>query len=171
MATPRPRAERPVPARGGAVPPSPSPALLALGDPTRQRLLSLLAGGELAVGELVVRAREAGPISQPAVSQHLRVLLDAGLVAVRADGTRRCYSVAPAGVAAAQGWLGALVESVAPWPALDALETEVARGRRATRPSAGVRSGDGRSGDVRSTGRSSGARSSGDRRSGRSAAS
>ena len=142
MATPRPRAET---AAGGGDPaaPSPSTALLALGDPTRQRLLTLLAGGELAVGELVDRAQEAGPISQPAVSQHLRVLRDAGLVAVRAEGTRRRYSVDPAGVAAAQRWLGALVAVEAPWPALDALDTEVARGRRAGRASGRGRAGEG----------------------------
>lgn len=64
----------------------------ALGDPTRRAVFELLVDQPLAVGELAGRL----PVSRPAVSQHLRVLRDAGLVTDRADGTRRVYSVNPA---------------------------------------------------------------------------
>jgi DNA-binding transcriptional ArsR family regulator len=64
-------------------------ALDALGDPSRRRLLAQLRSGEQTVRELT----DASPVSQSAVSQHLRVLLDAGLVDVRAEGTRRLYRV------------------------------------------------------------------------------
>ena len=74
------------------------------------------------------------PISQPAVSQHLKVLRDAGLISVRAEGTRRLYAIDEAGVAAAQAWLAHLGDPLAPFAQpLDALETEVARGRRERR--------------------------------------
>lgn len=103
----------------------------ALGDPTRRRILALLAGAEQPVGALT---EALGTVSQPAVSQHLRVLREAGLVAVRAEGTRRLHRLDPGGVAAAQGWLGALVDPLAGMAQpLDALATEVARGRRAHR--------------------------------------
>jgi DNA-binding transcriptional ArsR family regulator len=61
----------------------------ALGDPSRRQLLELLRCGERTVGELT----GAVPVSQSAVSQHLKVLRDAGLVAARAEGTRRLYRV------------------------------------------------------------------------------
>ncbi|MCZ2262700.1 ArsR/SmtB family transcription factor, partial [Isoptericola sp. QY 916] len=64
----------------------------ALGDPVRRRLLELLADGERPAGALVDSLRAEACISQPAVSQHLRVLRDARLVTVRADGTRRLYA-------------------------------------------------------------------------------
>ena len=69
-------------------------ALAALADPTRRSILERLADGPSAVGDL------AGglPVSRPAVSQHLRVLKDAGLVAERREGTRRVYRVEPGGV-------------------------------------------------------------------------
>lgn len=120
-------------------------ALGALGDPTRRRLLALVAGRERSVGELVELMAAGGAISQPAVSQHLRLLLEAGLVAVRADGVRRRYRIDPTGVAAASAWLEALVPAGGvevgldePFgqglgQALDALETEVARGRSVRR--------------------------------------
>ena len=73
-----------------------SPQLDALGDPTRRAILARLQQAESAVGDL---AREF-PISRPAVSQHLRVLKQAGLVTDRAIGTRRLYSVDPAGLRA-----------------------------------------------------------------------
>jgi DNA-binding transcriptional ArsR family regulator len=66
-----------------------------LGDPTRRAIFERLAATPSAVGEL---AREL-PVSRPAVSQHLRVLKDAGLVIDRAAGTRRIYQLDPAGVA------------------------------------------------------------------------
>jgi DNA-binding transcriptional ArsR family regulator len=68
----------------------------ALGDPSRRAIVECLAERPRAVGELA----EALPISRPAVSQHLRVLKDAGLVAERVAGTRRIYRLNPAGVAA-----------------------------------------------------------------------
>lgn len=68
----------------------------ALGDPTRRSIVACLAERPRAVGELA----EVLPISRPAVSQHLKVLKDAGLVVDRAIGTRRVYRLNPAGVAA-----------------------------------------------------------------------
>ena len=70
-------------------------AMNALGDPTRRAIFDRLRRGPRAVGELA----EGLPISRPAVSQHLRVLKDAGLVSERRDGTRRLYRVDPTGVA------------------------------------------------------------------------
>jgi DNA-binding transcriptional ArsR family regulator len=109
----------------------------ALGEPVRRRVLELLAAGEQPAGALVAALQAQAPISQPAVSQHLRVLRDAGLVTVRADGTRRIYSLDRAGVDAARTWLDGLVDPLAPFAQpLDALATEVARGRRARRDGA-----------------------------------
>jgi DNA-binding transcriptional ArsR family regulator len=68
----------------------------ALGDPTRRAIVACLAERPRAVGELA----EALPISRPAVSQHLKVLKEAGLVTDRAAGARRIYRLNPAGVAA-----------------------------------------------------------------------
>jgi DNA-binding transcriptional ArsR family regulator len=68
----------------------------ALGDPTRRAIVACLAERPQAVGELAA----ALPISRPAVSQHLKVLKDAGLVTDQAAGTRRVYRLNPAGVAA-----------------------------------------------------------------------
>ncbi|KQS71162.1 helix-turn-helix transcriptional regulator [Modestobacter sp. Leaf380] len=110
-------------------------ALDALGDPTRRRVLEVLSGGERPAGAVVDALREHGPISQPAVSQHLRVLLDAGLVTVRAEGTRRVYALGAEGLVAVREWLVRLTDPLAPFAQpLDALATEVARGRRARRP-------------------------------------
>lgn len=69
-------------------------AITALADPTRRGVLEELRSGPLAVGELARRL----PVSRPAVSQHLRVLKNAGLVRDRAEGTRRIYSVNGAGL-------------------------------------------------------------------------
>ena len=74
----------------------PDDAWSALGDPSRRAIVECLAERPRAVGELA----DALPISRPAVSQHLRVLKDAGLVAERVAGTRRIYRLNPAGVAA-----------------------------------------------------------------------
>lgn len=68
----------------------------ALGDPTRRAIVACLAEGPRAVGELA----DELPVTRPAVSQHLKVLKEAGLVADRAVGTRRIYRLNPAGVAA-----------------------------------------------------------------------
>jgi DNA-binding transcriptional ArsR family regulator len=74
----------------------PDEAWSALGDPSRRAIVECLAERPRAVGELA----DALPISRPAVSQHLKVLKDAGLVAERVAGTRRIYRLDPAGVAA-----------------------------------------------------------------------
>lgn len=109
-------------------------ALTALGDPTRRRILELLVDGEQSVATLVASLTAERPISQPAVSQHLRRLLVARLVRVRTEGRSRRYALDPAGLRAAGCWLGALLEAPGPFAQpLDALATEVARGRRARR--------------------------------------
>ena len=69
-------------------------SLDALGDPTRRAVFELLRDGPRAVGEMAARL----PVSRPAVSQHLRVLKDAGLVRERRDGTRRLYRIDPDGL-------------------------------------------------------------------------
>jgi DNA-binding transcriptional ArsR family regulator len=103
-----------------------------LADPVRRRLLEQLArGGEVSAGGLVATAGAEFEISQPAVSQHLRVLRDAGLVTVRAEGTRRIYALREEPLAEAERWLADLRGF---WSQrLDSLETELARGRRARR--------------------------------------
>jgi DNA-binding transcriptional ArsR family regulator len=112
----------------------------ALGEPVRRAILELLAAGEQPVGPLVAALRSRTPISQPAVSQHLKVLLEANLVSVRAAGTRRLYALDQAGVDAAQAWLARLADPLAPFAQpLDALATEVARGRRGRRATAAGR--------------------------------
>ena len=73
----------------------------ALGDPTRRAVLELLRGGERSVRQLT----DATAVSQPAVSQHLRVLRDAGLVSVRPEGTRRFYGVDLDGLADLRSWV------------------------------------------------------------------
>ena len=72
----------------------------ALGDPTRRAIFERLAGGPRAVGELAAEL----PVSRPAVSQHLKVLKDAGLVVDRRDGTRRLYQLEPGGVGALRAY-------------------------------------------------------------------
>ena len=76
-------------------------ALTALGDPTRQAIFERLADRPSAVGELASEL----PISRPAVSQHLKVLKDAGLVIDRAAGNRRIYQLDPDGVDALRAYL------------------------------------------------------------------
>jgi DNA-binding transcriptional ArsR family regulator len=73
----------------------------ALGDPNRRAILELLRTGDRSVGELA----EELPISRPAVSRHLRRLKDAGLVADRAEGTRRLYRLDDQGIAAVREYL------------------------------------------------------------------
>jgi len=74
--------------------------MTALGDPTRRAIFELLADGPRPVGAI---ARDL-PVTRPAVSQHLRVLKDAGLVTDRADGTRRLYQLDPAGIGALRAY-------------------------------------------------------------------
>jgi DNA-binding transcriptional ArsR family regulator len=73
----------------------------ALGDPTRRAVLEVLRGGARPVGEIASRL----PVSRPAVSQHLRVLKEAGLVRDRREGTRRLYSVDASGLSALRAYL------------------------------------------------------------------
>jgi DNA-binding transcriptional ArsR family regulator len=102
-----------------------------LGDPVRRRILELLAGGELTSGELTSAVRADFGISQPAVSQHLRVLREHGFTSVRPDGARRLYTVRPEPFREVDAWLDAFRRF---WtPPLDALATELARGRRKDR--------------------------------------
>ncbi|HEX6938814.1 MAG TPA: metalloregulator ArsR/SmtB family transcription factor [Longimicrobiales bacterium] len=72
-----------------------------LAQPSRRRIVELLRGGERAVGEIV----DALGTSQPAVSRHLRVLREAGLVAVRVDAQRRLYRLRPETLRALDAWL------------------------------------------------------------------
>jgi DNA-binding transcriptional ArsR family regulator len=81
-----------------------SGVLDALGDPTRRAIFELLVAGPRAVGELAGEL----PVSRPAVSQHLKVLKEAGLVVDQPAGTRRLYRVNPAGVGALRAWLDQL---------------------------------------------------------------
>jgi DNA-binding transcriptional ArsR family regulator len=73
----------------------------ALGEPVRRRILELLHDGPSPVGQLAARL----PVGRPAVSKHLRVLSDAGLIEHRSVGTRNLYALAPDGMRAAQRWL------------------------------------------------------------------
>jgi DNA-binding transcriptional ArsR family regulator len=76
-------------------------ALQALADPTRRSVLEELRDGPRAVGEIAARL----PVSRPAVSQHLRVLKEAGLVTERKNGTRHLYRVDPDGLADVREYL------------------------------------------------------------------
>jgi DNA-binding transcriptional ArsR family regulator len=100
-----------------------------LGDPVRRRILELLAGGAHASGEIVaVIGREFG-ITQPAVSQHLKVLRESGFASVRAEGTRRIYAIEAAPLREVDAWLERFR---AFWEhRLEALATEIARGKKA----------------------------------------
>lgn len=106
-------------------------AFEVLADPVRRRILELLWAGELASGDVAaVVAAEFG-ISQPAISQHLRVLRDNGFASVRIDGPRRLYSVEAPSLRDAHLWLERFRQL---WDQpLAALETEIARGKRARR--------------------------------------
>ena len=102
-----------------------------LGDPVRRRILELLTDGERTSGSVVEVIGEEFGISQPAVSQHLRVLRENGFATVRPHGTRRLYSVDPTGMRQVDAWLEQFRGF---WTQrLDALGTELARGKR--RPS------------------------------------
>lgn len=106
-------------------------AVDVLGDPVRRRILELLADGEQTSGAVTDVIRAEFGISQPAVSQHLRVLRDSGFASVRAEGTHRFYAVEPAPLREVDAWLDGFRWS---WEQrLDALGTELARGRRARR--------------------------------------
>jgi len=108
-----------------------------LADAVRRRLIALLATGEQSAGALTAVARAEFEISQPAVSQHLRVLRDNGFATVRADGARRVYALDAGGLAAAEAEIARLRAplGVALAQRLDALHTEVRRGAREPRAS------------------------------------
>ncbi len=99
-------------------------SLAALADPIRREVVDLLAGGELAAGDVASRF----PVSRPAISRHLRVLREAGLVRVRTEGRQRFYALDPGPLRELDGWLERYRDLWA--HRLDALDTEIARGRR-----------------------------------------
>ena len=102
-----------------------------LGDPVRRRILELLGDGERSAGAVSAVIGEEFGISQPAVSQHLKVLREHGFADVRAEGTRRLYAVRPDAFDEVDVWVSRFRRM---WtPHLDALATEIARGKRARR--------------------------------------
>ena len=102
-----------------------------LGDPVRRRILELLAEGELSSGAIVDTIAAEFGLSQPGVSQHLRVLRDSGFATARAEGRRRLYAVTPERFDEVDAWVQRFRRI---WePRLEALATEVARGRKARR--------------------------------------
>lgn len=102
-----------------------------LGDPVRRRILELLAAGERTSGAIASVIQSEFGISQPAVSQHLRVLRDSGFTTVRPDGARRLYAVDSAPLQEVDMWLDQFRRY---WNQhLDALTTELARGKRERR--------------------------------------
>lgn len=92
-----------------------SNVVTALADPTRRQIFERLAEGPQSVGALALDM----PISRPAVSQHLRVLKEAGLVSDRAEGTKRVYQIDPAGLGVIRQWLDRFWDR-----ALDAFQAE-----------------------------------------------
>ena len=96
-------------------------AFVALADPTRRRVFEKLSSGPKSVGEIA----HGLPVSRPAVSQHLRVLKEAGLVADRAEGTRRVYAIDPHGLGALRQWLDQFWDA-----ALQAFAEEVERSKK-----------------------------------------
>ena len=102
-----------------------------LGDPVRRRILELLADGERTSGAISGAIQAEFGITQPAVSQHLRVLRDSGFATVRPEGTRRLYAVRPDAFRDVDEWLERFRRF---WtPPLEALATELARGKREAR--------------------------------------
>ena len=109
-----------------------------LGDPVRRRILELLADGELTSGAITTIVQAEFSISQPAVSQHLKVLRDSGFATVRPEGARRLYAVDAAPFRELDAWLEHFRGF---WgQRLDSLETELARGRRERRLTAATAS-------------------------------
>ncbi len=101
-------------------------AIEAIADPTRRRIVELLADGERSAGEIAAQFET----SRPGVSRHLRVLREYGLVQVRGDGQRRIYSLDAAPLAELDSWLAHYRGF---WTnRLDALDTEIRRRRKET---------------------------------------
>lgn len=102
-----------------------------LGDPVRRRILEVLADSELTAGAVCSVIQDEFGISQPAVSQHLKVLREAGFATVRPDGARRLYAVNAQPLRDVDTWLDQFRQF---WtPPLEALSTELARGKRERR--------------------------------------
>ncbi len=102
-------------------------ALKALADDSRRTVLEALAAGPATAGELAALL----PIARPGVSRHLRVLREAGLVEVRQEAQRRVYSLRPQPLVEVNDWLSRYLSM---WEhRLDALHTEIARGKRERR--------------------------------------
>jgi len=102
-----------------------------LGDPVRRRILELLAIRDNASGEIVAVIQREFNITQAAVSQHLKVLRESGFASVRAEGTRRIYALDSAPLQDVDAWLQRFRHF---WThRLEALATEVARGKRKRR--------------------------------------
>ena len=95
--------------------------LSALYDPTRRAVLERLREGPRPVGEIA----RGLPVTRPAISQHLKVLKEAGLVTDRSEGTRRIYSIDPKGIGVMRAWLDQFWDS-----ALLAFAAEVERGAK-----------------------------------------
>lgn len=98
-------------------------AFAALGDPTRRLVFERLAHGPRSVGEVA----HGLPVSRPAVSQHLKILKEAGLVTGHADGTRRVYQIDPKGLGQIRAWFDQFWEGV-----LLAFKAEVERDEEET---------------------------------------
>ena len=105
----------------------------AIADPVRREILLMLRDGSHSAGQIAQRFA----ISRPAVSRHLRVLREAGLVRDTADGRRRVYTLDTAPLDELAGWLGRLMRPSGWQHRFDALETEVYRTRRERRTAAG----------------------------------
>jgi DNA-binding transcriptional ArsR family regulator len=99
------------------------PVFAALHDPTRRAVFERLRNGPRSVGEIALGL----PVTRPAVSQHLKVLKQAGLVSDHSEGTRRIYSIDPNGLGSMRAWLDQFWGS-----ALDAFATEIERSQRET---------------------------------------
>jgi len=99
-----------------------------LGDPVRRRIIEMLADGEHMSGEIVKVIQDEFGITQAAVSQHLRVLRESGFAGVRAEGARRYYKISPEPFHEIDIWLDHFRGYWA--PKMDALATEIARGKK-----------------------------------------
>ncbi|NIJ37055.1 DNA-binding transcriptional ArsR family regulator [Sphingopyxis panaciterrae] len=103
-----------------------------LGDPVRRRILELLAGGQRSSGAVTEVIMVEFGISQPAVSQHLRILRDSGFAVARAEGRQRLYVIAPERFDEVDAWVQRFRRM---WePRFEALATEVARGKKKRGP-------------------------------------
>src|SRR5262245_39942983 len=103
-----------------------------LGDPVRRRILELLADGEHCSGDIVAVIQREFGITQPAVSQHLKVLRDSGFTTVRVAGAQRIYAIDSRPLQQVDTWLDQFRRF---WEhRLEALATEITRGKRSRRP-------------------------------------